>query len=94
MANGKAQAMLKSLEDKPGRDSYLDAEGVTEGELEQRREELKLDESQRRKRSPKVVTALKDYVAQDITQDQYIEVVREETPITPFVSVPGVPNHT
>ena len=91
MANGKAQAMLKSLEDKPGRDSYLDAEGVTEGELEQRREELKLDESQRRKRSPKVVTALKDYVAQDITQDQYIEVVREETPITPFVSVPGVP---
>lgn len=91
MANGKAQAMLKSLEDKPGRDSYLNAEGVTEGELEQRREELKLDESQRQKRSPKVVDALRDYVAQEITQEQYIEVVREETPITPFVSVPEVP---
>lgn len=91
MANGKAQAMLKSLEDKPGKDSYLNAEGVTEGELEQRREELKLDESQRQKRNPKVVAALKDYVSQEITQEQYIEVVREETPITPFVSVPEIP---
>lgn len=92
MANGKAQAMLKSLEDKPGRDSYLNTQGVTEAELEQRREELKLDESQRQKRSPKVVSALKDYVAQEITQEQYIQVVREETPITPFVAVPEVPN--
>ena len=91
LANGKAQAMLTSLEDKPGRDSYLAAEGVTEVELDERREQLKLDESQRQKRSPKVVDALKDYVAQEITQEQYIQVVREETPITPFVTVPEVP---
>ena len=92
MANGKAQALvIKSLEDKPGRDSFLSREGVTEEQLEQRRVELKLDETQRQKRSPKVVDALKNYVAQEITQDQYIQIVREESPITPFVSVPAVP---
>jgi hypothetical protein len=92
MANGKAQAIvIKSLEDNPGRDSFLSREGVTEEQLEQRRGELKLDETQRQKRSPKVVDALKNYVAQEITQDQYIQIVREESPITPFVSVPSVP---
>jgi len=91
-ANGKAQALvIKSLEDKPGRESFLSTEGVTEEQLEKRREELKLDESQRQKRSPKVVDALKNYVSQEINQDQYIQVVREESPITPFVSVPAVP---
>ena len=92
IANGKPQAIIKSLEEKPGRDSYLEKQQVTEEQLEQRRDELKLDESQRQKRSPKVVKALQDYVAQEITQEQYIEVVREETPITPFVYVPEVPS--
>ena len=92
MANGKAQALvIKSLEDKPGRESFLSTEGVSEEQLEKRRGELKLDETQRQKRSPKVVDALKNYVAQEITQDQYIQIVREESPITPFVSVPAVP---
>ena len=91
VANGKRQALLTSLEDKPGKESYLAAQNVTETELEERREELKLDESQRQKRNPKVVSALKDYVAQEITQEQYIEIVREETPITPFVTPPAVP---
>ena len=92
IANGKAQAILKSLEDKPGKESYLEKQQVTEEQLDQRREELKLDESQRQTRSLKVVEALKNYVAQEITQEQYIEVVREETPITPFAVVPEVPS--
>ena len=91
IANGKAQAILKSLEDKPGRQSYLDKQQVTEEQLDQRREELRLEESQRQKRNPKVVKALQNYMAQEITQEQYIEVVREETPITPFATVPEVP---
>lgn len=91
LANGKAQALVTTLENKPGRESYLAAQGTTEAELEQRREELKLDESQRQKRNPKVVDALKSYVAQEITQEQFIQVVREENPINPFDFVPEVP---
>ena len=91
LANGKAQALVTTLENKPGRESYLAAQGTTEAELEQRREELKLDESQRQKRNPKVVDALKSYVAQEITQEQFIQVVREENPIKPFDFVPEVP---
>ena len=91
LANGKAQALVTTLENKPGRESYLAAQGATEAELEQRRDELKLDESQRQKRNPKVVDALKSYVAQEITQEQFIQVVREENPIKPFGFVPEVP---
>ena len=91
LPNGKPQALITTLENKPGRESYLAAQGTTEAELEQRREELKLDESQRQKRSPKVVDALKSYVAQEITQEDYIGIVREENPINPFDFVPEVP---
>jgi hypothetical protein len=91
VADGKPQALVRALEEKVGRESYLQTQGVTEEELEKRKEELRLEENQRQKRTPKVVDALKRYVAQEITQEQYIEIVRTESPITPFKVVPEIP---
>jgi len=92
LANGKAQAFIRELQNKPGLEDFLTKANLTETELEERKKELLLPESQRQKRKPIVVEALKNYAAQEINQEQFIEIIRRESPITPFPTVPEVPS--
>ena len=93
LSQGKAQHIfLKSLEDTPGLQAFLEAEGITEEQLAEQEQALKLDENQRPKRVPKIVKALEEYVAQHITQEQYLEAVRNGMPISLFESVPEIPS--
>ena len=93
IANKKQQGPLVELhENKPGIDSFLEAENTTAEALEVRKGELKLDESQRQKRVPEAVNALKSYVANEMTQEQYLEAVKVHSPIKPFLEVPEIPS--
>tara|TARA_R110002074_G_scaffold160473_1_gene317983 strand:- start:11449 stop:21243 length:9795 start_codon:yes stop_codon:yes gene_type:complete len=93
VANGKAQhVFIKSLENKPGIESFLKVEGVTEEQLAGRKEEMKLEESQRPQRDPKVLESLEKYSVHQITQSDYLKIVSGEMPITSFLGSPGVPS--
>jgi len=93
MVSGKKQGPLVELhENKPGIDSFLEAENTTAEGLQARKEELKLDETQRQKRVPEAVNALKAYVANEMTQEQYLEAVKVHSPIKPFLEVPEIPS--
>ena len=92
VADGKPQAFIRELQNKPGLEDFLAKANLTQTELEERKKELFLPENQRQKRKPIVVEALKSYAAQEINQEQFIEIVRREAPITPFSSVPEVPS--
>ncbi len=92
IANKKQQGPLVELQNKPGIDSFLEAENTTVEALEARKGELKLDESQRQKRVPRALDALKSYVANEMTQEQYLEAVKVHSPIKPFLEVPEIPS--
>ena len=92
IANKKQQGPLVELQNKPGIDSFLEAENTTAEALEVRKGELKLDESQRQKRVPRALDALKSYVANEMTQEQYLEAVKVHSPIKPFLEVPEIPS--
>ena len=92
LANGKPQAFVRELQNKPGLEDFLTKANLTQTELEERKKELLLPDSQRQKRKPIVVEALKSYAAQEINQEQFIEIIRRESPITPFPTVPEVPS--
>jgi len=92
LSNGKAQAVIKSLTQDVGTESFFAKSGFTEAELSARETEIKLPEDQRQKRVAPVVEAARRYYFNEIGQGDYIEIVRREQPISPMVAVPDVPS--
>ena len=91
LANNKPQQIIPELRDRVGVEPFFERFNINQDELNKLKEEMLLPQSQRQKRNPKVVEALKQYLAQEITQDAYIEMVRREMPIVPMRAVPEIP---
>ena len=87
-SSGKAQNPLIT---DVAKEAFAKASGITEAQLEQRKQELKLDETQREKRNPRIVKTLEEYKDEEITQEQLISMVREEMPIRALDTVPNIP---
>jgi hypothetical protein len=75
---------------KPGYESALNALGETEQEREQWRKNNKVNQKQRR--NPLVEQAVKDYYNEEITQEEYLDIVSKNQPIKPFKKVPALPS--
>jgi hypothetical protein len=75
---------------KPGYESALNALGETEQEREQWRKNNKVNQKQRR--NPLVEQAVKDYYNEEITQEEYLDIVSKNQPIKPFKQVPALPS--
>jgi hypothetical protein len=75
---------------KPGYDAALEALGETEAQREAWRKNNKVNQKQ--KRNPIVEQAVKDYFNEEITQEQYLDVVAKNQPIKPFKKVPALPS--
>ena len=72
-------------------ESFLTKSKLTEEQLEELKEELKLEKNQRLDRVPANVAAIEAMQEGTLTQEQYIQVVRDVMPITPFDVVPEMP---
>ena len=88
----KYQGPLKYLEESMPIEKALSDADMTLEQYEQLREKLKLDETQRQKQNPKIAEQVKALADGNITQQQYIEFVREESPIKPFSGMPKFPS--
>lgn len=72
-------------------ESFLTKSKLTEEQLEELKEELKLEKNQKLDRVPANVAAIEAMQEGTLTQEQYIQVVRDVMPITPFDVVPEMP---
>ena len=88
----KAQALPDPNLQENAEVSIEQATGITAQQREQRRAEIKLPASQRQTRNNVILNTLNRYELGDITQEQYIEAVRENMPITAFEAVPEIPS--
>ena len=70
---------------------FQQAANVSEGQMAERRKEIKLPESQRQRRNSVVLDVLNKYELGEITQEDYLRAVRENMPIKPFETVPEIP---
>lgn len=75
----------------PGYETALEALGETEAQREQWRSENKVNQKQ--KRNPIVEKAVKDYYNEEITQEEYLEIVAKNQPIKLFKKVPSLPTN-
>jgi len=75
---------------KPGYDTALEALGETEAQRETWRKKNKVNQKQ--KRNPIVEQAAKDYYNEDISQEEYLDIVSKNQPIKPFKEVPDLPS--
>ena len=85
------ESLQEQLREKKGRESFLLAANLTEEQLLELRKKLNLPESQRPSRVPANVEAIEAMKNGTLTQEQYIQIVREVMPITPFDVVPDLP---
>ena len=75
---------------KPGYEAALNALNETEQQREQWRKNNKVNQKQ--KRNPLVEQAVKDYYNEEITQEEYLDIVSKNQPIKPFKKVPALPS--
>lgn len=86
----RKQMSLESDKDyKPGYETALDNLNETEEDREAWRSENKVNQKQ--KRNTVVEQAVKDYYNEDISQEQYLDIVSKNQPIKPFKTVPDLP---
>ena len=86
----RKQMSLESDKDyKPGYEVALDNLNETEEDREAWRSENKVNQKQ--KRNTVVEQAVKDYYNEDISQEQYLDIVSKNQPIKPFKTVPDLP---
>ena len=85
------ESLQEQLRELKGRESFLLAANLTEEQLLELRKKLNLPESQRPSRVPANVEAIEAMKNGTLTQEQYIQIVREVMPITPFDVVPDLP---
>jgi len=94
MAKGekpKAQALPNPELQENAEVSIEEASGITPSQMEQRRTEIKLPESQRQVRNNVILGVLNKYELGEITQEDYLRAVRENMPIKAFEVVPEIP---
>ena len=87
----KAQALPDLSLSENAEVSFEQAAGINAQQMEERRAEMKLPESQRQTRNSIVLNVLNKYELGEITQEDYVSAVRENMPIKPFEEVPEVP---
>ena len=87
----KAQALPNLELEENAQVSIEDASGITPQQREQRRDEIKLPESQRQRRNNTILGVLNKYELGEITQEDYLRAVRENMPIRAFEAVPEIP---
>jgi hypothetical protein len=75
---------------KPGYEAALEALGETEAQREEWRKRNKVNQKQ--KRNPVVEKAARDYYNEEITQEEYLDIVSKNQPIKPFKEVPSLPS--
>ena len=89
---GKAQTpLIPELNENAREGEFESTTGFTFEELEKNAQALKIP-NQGANRTPSVVTMLERYADGEVTQQEYIDFLRAESPIHPFESVPDLPS--
>ncbi len=90
--SGKAQPVIESLSEDVGIDAFLEESNYSKRQIEIERNRLSKNKPEKQTRVVDVVSALKDYTDGKITQQEYISIVRESSPIEIIKEVPAIPD--
>jgi hypothetical protein len=89
-ATARKKQLTTDKDAMPGAEAALKALGETEAQREAWKKKNKVNQKQ--KRNPIVQQAVKDYYNEEITQEEYLDIVAKNQPIKPFKEVPELPS--